>query len=387
VTFLPERIKLLYVIPSFGTGGTERLVADLVTSLDPNRFDASVCIQQEGLIGHELTARGYRVHTLNGSLKGGAQGPVRKLRSLGGRVAALRALIRRERINIVHTHHIGPLMHAFLAGLGARRWRWIHTEHIRPDIDTGYSPWLTRVGAWMFSSADMVTGVSDAVGAYFHERRRVPHDRVKVICNAVNVDRFAERNDSAAKRRDLGIPLEAWVIGLVANLRPQKNHELLLHAFARLLSKEPVARLVLAGDGNLRGALEALAHQLGVQEQVHFLGARSDVPELFATFDVYCLPSHYEGMPLTVLEAMAAGKPVVATNVVGIGEVVTHDKTGLLVPPDDPDALAQALMRVRQDRNLCRDLAEAGRAYAFKHARLKTMVDQYAALYEQVLAV
>jgi glycosyltransferase involved in cell wall biosynthesis len=124
-----------------------------------------------------------------------------------------------------------------------------------------------------------------------------------------------------------------------------------------------------------------------VLEQVHFLGARSDVPELFATFDVYCLPSHYEGMPLTVLEAMAAGKPVVATNVVGIGEVVTHDKTGLLVPPDDPDALAQALMRVRQDRNLCRDLAEAGRAYAFMHARLKTMVDQYAALYEQVLAV
>ena len=381
-----DRIKLLYMIPSFGTGGTERLVADLVTNLDPNRFDASVCIQQDGLIGHELAARGYRVHTLDGSLKRGAPGPARKLRSLAGRVSALRTLIRHERIDIVHTHHIGPLIHAFLAGLGTRRWRWIHTEHIRPDVDTGYSPWLTRVGSWIFSSADMVTGVSDAVGAYFHERRRVPHDRVRVIYNAVDVDRFADRHDSAAKRRDLGIPPDAWVIGLVANLRPQKNHELLLHAFARLLSKEPVARLVLAGDGNLRGALEALAHQLGVQEQVHFLGARSDIPELFATFDVYCLPSHYEGMPLTLFEAMAAGKPVVATDVVGIGEVVTHSKTGLLVPPDDPDALVQALMRVRQDPHLCRNLAEAGRAYAFMHARLKVMVNQYAALYRQLLA-
>ncbi len=385
-TSLPERIKLLYVIPSFGTGGTERLVADLVTHLDPNRFDVSVCIQQGGLIGQELARRGYRVHTLDDSLTRGAPAAVRKLRSLGGRVASLRALIRREQIDVVHTHHIGPLIHAFLAGFRSRRWRWVHTEHIRPDVDTGYPRWLVRVGGWMFSSTDMVTGVSDAVGAYFHECNRAAHDRVRVIYNAVDVDRFAESHDGAAKRRDLGIPLEAWVIGLVANLRPQKNHELLLHAFARLLLKEPVARLVLAGDGNLRGALEALAHQLGVQDQVHFLGARSDVPELFATFDVYCLPSHYEGMPLTLFEAMAAGKPVVATSVVGIREVVTDGKTGLLVPPDDPDALAQALMRVRQDRHLCRTLAEAGREYAYMHARLKDMVDQYAALYEQVLA-
>ena len=381
---MPKCISLLYFIPSFGTGGTERLVADLATHLDPDRFSVAVCVQQDGLFGQHLTRRGYPVHLLTDSCNASPSSAVRKLRALVGRVRCLRALIARERIDIVHTHHLGPLLHAFLAGLGSRRWRWVHTEHIRPDVDTGYPGWLVRSAPWMFPSAGVVTGVSDAVGAYFREEARLDSPRVRVIYNGVDVDTFSGPYDGAAKRTDLGISPQDWVIGLVGSLRPQKNHQLLLRALARILPSVPEARLVLAGDGELRGSLEALAGELRIQDRVRFLGPRSDVPELLATFDVYCLPSHYEGMPLTVFEAMAAGVPVVATRVVGIQEVVRDRETGLLVPPNDPDALAQALMQARWNPDLCQELSVAGRHYVNTHARLKDMVDQYAALYEQV---
>jgi glycosyltransferase involved in cell wall biosynthesis len=237
----------------------------------------------------------------------------------------------------------------------------------------------------MFSSPDIVTGVSDAVGAYLRARNRVPAGRVRVIYNGVDVDRFSAPYDRIAKRRKIGIPSEAWVVGLVASLRPQKNHPLLLHAFERVLPDVPEARLVLVGDGEMRAPLEALADHLKIRERVHFLGSRLDAHELFSTFNVYCLPSRYEGMPLTVFEAMAAGKPVVATRVIGIQEVVADGQTGLLVPPDDPDALARALLRIWADPALGGRLAEAGWNYVNQHARLKDMVDRYAALYEELL--
>ena len=382
---MAKKITLLYFIPSFGTGGTERLIADLVTRLDPDRFRVSVCVQHRGAMGDTLTDRGYTVHVLTELRPRRSATPLGKLRSLTDRVASLRNLVEREHIDILHTHHLGPLLHAYLAGFRFRDWKWVHTEHIRPDVDTGYPRWLERAARLMFSAPDAVTGVSDAVGDYLRDRRRVTRERVKVIYNGVDVDRFAGPYDGSAKRQELGIPSKAWIIGLVASLRPQKNHALLLRAFAHLLPEVPEARLVLAGDGDSRSALETLADNLGVRDRIHFLGSRLDAPELFAMFDVYCLPSHYEGMPLTVFEAMAAGKPVVATSVVGIREVVSHEETGLLVPPDDPHALARSLLCIRREPNLGSTLVEAGRRYANRHARLEDMVDRYAALYEQLV--
>ncbi len=378
-------INLLYMIPSFGTGGTERLVIDLVTHLDPDRFSASVCVQQDGLMSEALAGRGYTLHMMADSCRNRHWGAMGKLQSMAVRVKCLQRLLAQEQIDILHTHHLGPLLHAYLAGFRSRNWKWVHTEHVRPELDEGYSTWLQWVTRRMFASADMVTGVSDAVGGYFHECNRIPSERVRVIYNGVDVDRFAGPYDSDAKRREIGIPPQAWVIGLVANLRPQKNHALLLRAFSRLAPEVPEARLVFVGDGKLAGSLRVLADNLKIGQRVHFLGARLDAPELFATFDVYCLPSHYEGMPLTVFEAMAAGKPVVATKVIGIQEVIADGQTGILVPSDDADSLAQALMRLRSDPHLSQQLARAGSQFVNSGARLEHMVERYAALYEQVL--
>lgn len=382
---MASRTNVLFLIPGFGAGGTERLVADLATHLDPGRFGVFACSQTGGVVGEALAARGCPVHTLADPVSGRRPSAMGKLRGLRARTARLEALIERHAIDILHTHHLQSLVHASLAHRPGRRWRWVHTEQIRPDVDAGYSRWLVRIGRWLLSRPDVVTGASDAVAAYLREAGVAP-DHVRVIYNCVDVRRFGQTHDGAAKRRELAIPAEAWVVGMVGSLRPQKNHAALLRAFAELLPAVPEAWLVLVGDGERRGPLEAFAETLAVRDRVRFLGTRLDVPALYAMFDAYCLPSHYEGMPFSVLEAMSAGKPVVATRVVGIQEVIADGETGLLVPPSDPGALAQALLRLRRDPGLGQRLADAARTYVHAHARLEDMVERYADLYTHVRA-
>jgi L-malate glycosyltransferase len=381
-----SRTNVLFFTPAFGTGGTERLVAELAIGLDPHQFRTFACSQTGGLVGEALAAQGCPVYTIGDPGNGRRPRAIGKLQALRARVDRLQGLMERHAIDILHTHHLTPLLHAFLARRPARRWRWVHTEQIRPDVDVGYARWLVRVGRWLLSRPDVVTGASDAVGAYLIHEAGVAAERVRVIYNCVDVKRFGQPHDGAAKRRELDIPADAWVIGLVGNLRPQKNHEALLRALAKLLPAVPEAWLVLVGDGERRPGLEALADTLAIRDRVRFLGCRLDVPQLYPVFDVYCLPSHYEGMPFTVFEAMSAGKPIVASRVMGIQEVIAEGETGLLVPPDDPTALAQALVRLRRDATLGQRLAMAGRDYVNAHGRLEVMVERYSALYEEVLA-
>ncbi len=339
-----SRPNVLIFLTVFGTGGTEHMVADLVTHLDPDRFRVFACSLRGGQFGESLTARGCPVYTLSVPINGDGHRahPIAKLQAMRARVARLEALIERHRIDILHTHHLTPLLHAFLASRRAgRRWGWVHTEQIRPDVDVEYARWIERVGRWLLRRPDIVTGASDAVGAYLLDVAGVAAERVRVIYNGVDIDRYSQPHDSAAKRRELGIPADAWVIGLVANLRPQKNHESLLRAFAKLLPVVPEAWLVLVGDWERRPMLEALAGSLNIRDRVKFLGCQ---------------------------------------------EVITDGQTGLLVAPNDPPALAQALLRVRRDAGLGPRLADAARAYINAHGRLEDMVKRYADAYEHVLA-
>lgn len=378
-------INVLYVLPTFGTGGTEHLVAELVTHLDPARFRPMVCVQQDGLVGAAVARAGYPVHVLNGSGSGAGPRSLAKLRALQARSARLREIVERERIDVVHTHHLGPLLHAFLAGRPSRRWRWVHTEHNRPDVDVRFPSWLLALWRWMLGAPDAVTGVSDAVGEYFLTKTRVSPGRIHVIANGVDVERFERPSDVVATRARLGIPSEAWIVGTVGNLRPEKNHELFLRAFARVNSIVPDAWAVLVGDGECRPCLETLASDLGIAARTRLLGARLDVPDLLAAFDVFCLPSRYEGMPLTLFEAMAAGKPVVATRVAGIREVARDGQTALLVPPDDPAALGAALLCLSREGALARRLGKAGHEYVRAHARFDDVVTRYTALYTELM--
>jgi glycosyltransferase involved in cell wall biosynthesis len=371
-------VRVLYAIHGLQTGGTERLVSDLARMLDRRRFTPMVAAVEDGHFRDILQADGCRV-CLIGHSKGG------RARRFGHVWRELRRELARG-IDVVHTHHLGMLLHVRMASLPRRRWGWVHTEHVRPELEPPdvYSARIRRLAPFLLRAPDAVTGVSDAVGEYFLREASVPPERVRVIYNGVDVERFAAPCDRAAKRQELGIPGEAWVIGTVANLRPQKNHALLVEAFAHLLTTVPRARLVLVGGGPLMADLRRQVDALGIADRVSLLGPRLDTPELLAMLDVYCLPSRYEGLPLSLLEAMAAGLPIVATRVLGISEIIRDEETGLLVPSEDAAALAKALIRLNHQPDLAAHLSARARDYVCRHGNARVMRDAYAELYERI---
>jgi glycosyltransferase involved in cell wall biosynthesis len=180
------------------------------------------------------------------------------------------------------------------------------------------------------------------------------------------------------------LPEEAPVIGSIGRLNEQKGHRYLLDAAARVFATMPDARLVLVGDGDQEPALRAQAQALGIAPRVVFAGHRTDVPALLESFDVFCISSTYEGTPLTLFEAMAAGKAIVSTAVDGCREVLEHERTGLLVPPRDAEALGQALARALSDPDLRRSLAEAARRESVRYD-VRECVERMQALYDEVL--
>jgi glycosyltransferase involved in cell wall biosynthesis len=198
--------------------------------------------------------------------------------------------------------------------------------------------------------------VSREVQARYVRDLRVPERKLTVVPNGIAVSPTVRAPDPAL-RAELVKGRPDYVVLTPARLHEQKGHTYLLEAAAQV----PDATFVLAGDGPLRARLEARARELGVAERCVFLGHRSDIPELLAVADLFVLPSLYEGLPVSVLEAMAARRPVVATAIGGTDEAVTHELTGLLVPPSDPGALASAIRRLRSDPALAGRLAAAGR--------------------------
>jgi glycosyltransferase involved in cell wall biosynthesis len=217
--------------------------------------------------------------------------------------------------------------------------------------------------------------VSHEVARRLIRKLRWPARKIQVIHNCVSV------TTECAPHRPIersGRP----IVLTVARLDEQKGHSYLLEAAAQV----PEAQFVLAGDGPLRASLEAQARALGVEERVKFLGYRSDIANLLADCDVFVLPSLYEGLPLSILEAMSAGKPVIATHIGGTDEVVIAGETGLLVPPADSVALATAIRAVLTDRPLAQRLASAGRARVEQEFSAAKMVQQVIAVYEELLA-
>jgi glycosyltransferase involved in cell wall biosynthesis len=375
-------VRVLHLMRSAGShvGGMERLVSAVADRLRPLGFSAVLCLHRAGPWAQDVRASGHEVYGLDEDTERRHGGG--RLVALRRRVRRLRAIIDAERVDVVHTHYLGALLHAYL-GRVREHCAWVHTEHARPDV-ADYPRWLRVLGERLLSAPDRVTAVSEPVGQYLRGRLGRRASRVSVIANGVDVERFAEARDGAAARRALGLASDAWVIGCVANLRPEKNHDVLLEAFARVAATVHAATLVLVGEGECRAALERRALELGVAPHVRFLGMRADVPDLFAAFDVHCLASRYEGMPLAVLESMAASVPVVASAVPAVREIVADGDSGLLFSPGDPAALKEALLRLRRDPSLGARLARRAREEVAERFRIEGMVERYSVLYRDV---
>ena len=297
----------------------------------------------------------------------------------------LRRLCRRERYTIVHTHNSKA---GFLGRLAARLAGVpiiIHTVH-------GFAfherePWwrrrlfiaLERLAArW----CDQFICISQPLIEWAVAMRIVPRDRAVKIYSGIELAQFRQPADAAAVRASWGWPDDALVIGEVAKLWPGKGHDTLLRAFARVRAQHPQARLVFVGEGSERPALERLAQRLDVAADVRFLGFRRDVAALTHALDIAALPSLFEGMGRAVLEAMACAKPVVASRVGGLVELIEDGVTGCLVPPNDVDALTAALERLLQEPSVRVRMGQAGVSRVTQQFDAGVMSDHILAVYQ-----
>jgi glycosyltransferase involved in cell wall biosynthesis len=365
-------MRIAHVLGSFGVGGGERVALDLATGQRARGADVAVLSLEEppdGPMAAEYAARGIEI--------------VRVHKKPGGVDAALfvrlAVTLRRRRADIVHTHNPPPLIYGAPAAKLARA-RCVHTKH-GANAMRGRRRLLTRAAA-RFCDAFVAVSATTA-----DEARRdgdVDAGKLSTIENGIDLGRFAPSAPTrAAVRAELGIPVDAFVVGTVGRLVREKNQPLLVRALAPLLSS--ATRLLVVGDGPERPAFESARAELGERAAfVHALGTRGDVPRLMSAFDVFALSSDSEGLPLVVIEAMAAGLPVVSTAVGGIPAVVV-DGTGLLAPRGDAAALGACLSQLATAPALRVSCGEEGRRRVLARYSAERMVNDYFAVYERVL--
>lgn len=296
-------------------------------------------------------------------------------------LARLNSVVMRLRADVIHTHQY--ILGYTLPSLGClRSAAKVHTVHTLAEREVGA---VGRLAARLaFSLGTIPVAVSQEVARSI--RRLYPGREPLVVANGILVDRYSRPRVPRGLWRHLhGVAPEEVMWVSVASLTPAKNHALLLRAFARATTIMAGLRLVLVGDGPLRRNLERLSSELGVGGQVKFIGFSRDVPSVLGAADAFVLASDWEGSPLAVLEAMAAGLPVVATAVGGIAEVVENGITGLLVRRGDATALARAMITLSQNPALRRRLGEAGKDRARRLFSVEVMASGYEKLYLSLL--
>ncbi len=292
--------------------------------------------------------------------------------------------LRDARPDLVHTH----LIHADLYGIPAARWAGVRGVVSSRHNDDRFRRWLpVRVlSRWLWRQADAGIAISEAIRRFAIAYEGVSPQKIHTIHYGLDPASVHAPPDARTRlRQELGLPADAPLVGSVCRLIEQKGLDNALDGFAQVAAEFPAAHYAIAGDGPLRGALEAQAARLGVADRVHFLGWRADAPAIFAALDVLLAPSRWEGFGLVFLEAMALGVPVISTRVSAIPEVIADGETGWLVPPDDPAAIAGALRAALVDPDERCRRGEAGRARLESQFTVDAMVERTLAVYRGVV--
>jgi glycosyltransferase involved in cell wall biosynthesis len=370
----PQRsINVLHIIHGLSWGGAENQVVTLAPALSGDRYTIHVCcLQNEGAQANALRTRGIQVVSLN-----------MRLRYWPIAVYRLYRLIERLKPQIVHTH-------LYNTGIWGRLVSKLAGVPVILTTEAGMTVWKKRRHLLLERFVNRFTDKMIAVSEDIRQRRihleGVPPEKIITIPAAVDIKRFSQMKSREQARTELDIETSSPVIGTVARLVAAKRLDYLLEAARAVCETVPQARFLIVGDGPLRKELESQAMQLDLApEYVRFLGNRQDVTDFLSALDIFVLSSEREGLPVSLLEAMAASRPVVATQVGGIPQVIQDRHNGLLVPPHDPAGLAKAIIALIKDSTLRESMAREG--YRTVEARFSTDVvgQQIIALYDSLL--
>ncbi len=352
-------IRVVHLVSTLQIGGLEKVVLDLARHADQERFALHVlCLDDLGELAPHFDVP---VELLGCARLSKTQAILR-----------VQARLRQLRPDVLHTHNPRP----HILGVSAARMAGVpvvvHTKHGRNDPGRWRTVALNRIASQF---TDRVIAVSSDAGAVARQIERIPARKLNVIRNGIDLARFPSAPSRPGARRAVH----------VARLNPIKDQATLLRATRIVADAMPDMRLDIVGDGPSRAELESLTDELSLRDHVRFLGYRSDVSELLSTADLFVLSSRSEGISLTLLEAMATGLPIVATDVGGNREVVVPGETGLLVPSQDPATMAAAMHELLSQPAIAQQMGAAGRRRAEDEFDLRRVVARYEQLYLSLL--
>lgn len=365
-------IRVLYLAHTFSVGGAEEMVLNLVRHL-PARFEPAICcINEAGPIGEEIRKTGVPFSELG--LIPGLRRPLDVLR--------LRDALARIDPDIVHTFLLTASLYGRFAAMMAGVPIVIGTE---VNVYENKHPMHARMERWLMRGTDTVVASAASVRDFYVAQVQADPAKVDVVYNAVDWSALQVTKTRAEMRAEAGVPGGAPLVCIIARLTQQKAHRVLFDAFAQHAGLSDT-HLLVVGDGDLRDDLRGRAVTLGLDGRVHFLGARRDLGNLLGASDIFVMPSFWEGLPLSMVLAMGAALPVVATRVAGIPEVVMDGTTGLLVNPGDSAALGDALARLVADAPLRAALGHAARDFVLPRFGVDGYVSAIAGIYDRLLA-
>lgn len=370
------RPVVCHLVEDLHLGGVEELLRLIVTGLNPQKYRVIVCaIEEGGVTADRIRAAGIPLTILGYT-------SYHRLQALRG----LAGFLREQHVTIAHTH-------MYFANM-ATRWANLFA-HVPIVLTTVYSLYHERrlrhrfMEWWWARWTDRIIAAAEAIRGHAARQSWIPHEKFVVIHDAAQDLRACARRgglDRASVRAGLGLRDTDFVVGCVARLDPVKGHEYLLAAMPRTLAAHPETILLIVGDGPRRVALEAQARDLGIEQQVRFLGARQDIASILLALDLFVLASSLrEGCPLAVLEAMSMAQPVVASRLGGLVEEVDHGVSGLLVPPRDPAALAEAIRTLQDDPGCARRMGDMGRKRYEQQFTPAVMLGKIESLYDELL--
>jgi glycosyltransferase involved in cell wall biosynthesis len=383
---MPHKTKVLHIITRLDKGGSAENTFLTVKGLDKEKYDVTL---MSGPVEDASQERRTQVEE-SGIRYIPLPGLVRNIHPVSDLIALfrIRRFLAKEKFNVVHTHTSKA---GFLGRFAAKRAgtpHVIHTPH--GHIFYGYFGRLkTKMFIWLekFASrmTDKIVALTESEKSDYIAHKIVDEKKCAVIHSGIEMDRYRELalEDKNKLKEEIGIPEDALVAGTVGRLVPVKGPEFMIKASRHIISKSPQTYFVFAGDGPLKENLQALARETGTDTNVIFLGWRDDVPRILSVFDIFLLPSLNEGMGRVLAEAMALGKPIVASNVGGVPDLVTHGKNGFLVPPKNPEELARYTQLLLEDKDKRETMGRAGKEMAsgFTH---EAMVQKITNLYDKL---